>query len=270
VDDARQALPRLLAHFYPEELPEPGIHPTAVLGREVELGQGITIGPYAVIGDRASLGDGVFIGSHSVVGADCAIGERSVLHPHVVLYPKAILGARVVLHSGVRIGADGFGYLASPTGVQKMPQVGGCLIGDDVEIGANSTIDRGSIGRTEIGRFTKIDNLVQVAHNCLVGQGVIMVAQVGLGGSTVVGDGVLIGGQAGLSGHFEVGAGAKIAAQSGVIKSVPAGKTVTGFPARENREFLRATGNLYKLPETLKRVKELEDRLARLEDSGET
>lgn len=269
VEDARQALPVLLSHFFPEEIPEPGIHPTAVLGKGVELGEGITIGPYAVIGDRASLSDGVFIGSHTVVGADCAVGERSVLHPHVVLYPKAVLGARVVLHAGVRIGADGFGYLASPTGVQKIPQVGGCEIGDDVEIGANSTVDRGSIGRTEIGRFTKIDNLVQVAHNCLVGEGVIMVAQVGVGGSSVVGDGVLIGGQAGLSGHLEVGAGAKIAAQTGVIKSVPAGKTVTGFPARENREFLRATGNLYRLPAALKRLKELEDRLESLEDSGQ-
>jgi UDP-3-O-[3-hydroxymyristoyl] glucosamine N-acyltransferase len=267
VKDARKALPAVLAHFYPEVKPDPGIHPTAILGKGVDLGDRLTIGPYAVIGDGASLKDGVCIGAHAVVGEGCSIGEESVLHPHVVLYPKSVLGSRVVLHAGVRIGADGFGYVPTPKGPQKVPQVGACVIGDDVEIGANSCVDRGSIGRTEIGRNTKIDNLVQVAHNCLVGKGVIIVAQVGVGGSSVVGDGVMLGGQSGLSGHLEVGAGARVAAQAGVIKSVPAGQTVTGFPARENREFLRAMGNLYNFPDTLRRLKKLEDRLASMEKS---
>jgi UDP-3-O-[3-hydroxymyristoyl] glucosamine N-acyltransferase len=269
VEDPRQAVLPLLAHFFPDAPPEPGIHPTAVLGKGVALGRELTIGPYAVIGDGTSLGDGVRLGAHSVVGENCVVGNQSVLHPHVVLYPNTVLGSRVVLHAGVRIGADGFGYVPAGGGIRKVPQVGACVIGDDVEVGANSCIDRGSIGRTEIGASTKIDNLVQVGHNVRVGRSVLMAAQAGIGGSIDIGDGAMIGGQAGLAGHLDIGPGAKLAAQAGVIGDVPAGRTVAGFPARENREFLRATANLYKLPDALKRVKDLEERLARLEESEE-
>lgn len=269
VDDPRQAVVPLLAHFFPDAPPSPGIHSTAILGKGVVLGKELTVGPYAVIGDGTSLEDGARIGAHSVVGENCVVGRESVLHPHVVLYPNTVLGSRVELHAGVRIGADGFGYVPTEEGIRKVPQVGGCVIGDDVEVGANACIDRGSIGRTEIGASTKIDNLVQIGHNVRVGRAVFMAAQAGIAGSIDIGDGVMIGGQAGLAGHLDIGAGAKLAAQAGVIGDVPAGMTVTGFPARENREFLRAMANLFKLPKALRKVREIDERLATLEESGE-
>ena len=268
VKDPHSVLPQLLAHFYPEPAPEPGIHPTAVLGRGVELGKEVTIGPYAVLEDGVALGDRARIGAHSVLGAGSTVGEDSVTHPHVVLYPGTRVGARVILHAGVRLGVDGFGYVPSEDGIQKVPQVGGCVVEDDVEIGANCSIDRGSIGRTVIGRFTKLDNLVHMGHNVQIGKGVFLAGQTGIAGSATVGNGVMTGGQVGIGGHLEVGDGVRLGGQAGVIGDVPPGKTLLGFPAREQREFLRATGMVYKLPETMKRLKTIEERLAALEESG--
>jgi UDP-3-O-[3-hydroxymyristoyl] glucosamine N-acyltransferase len=265
VPDPHKALPGLLPRFYPTPRARPGIHPTAVLGTGVELGERVTIGPYAVLEEKAVLGDDVRIGAHTVVGAGCVIGDDSVLHPHVVLYPGTQLGARVILHAGVRLGVDGFGYVPSEGGIEKVPQVGACVLADDVEVGANSTIDRGSIGRTVVGRFTKLDNLVHLAHNVQVGQGVMAAAMTGVAGSVDIGDGVLLGGQAGISGHLEIGPGARVAAQGGVIGDIPAGTTVSGYPARDHREYLRAMGMVFKLPETVKRLKDLERRLTALE-----
>ena len=266
VPDPHKALPHLLSHIYRTPAPKPGIHPTAVLGPGVEMGEGVTIGPYAVIEEGVVLGNGVRIGAHSVVGAECSVGDDSVLHPHVVLYPGTRIGARVILHAGARLGVDGFGYVPSEGGIDKVPQVGACVLADDVEVGANSTIDRGSIGQTVVGRFTKLDNLVHLAHNVQVGQGVMMAAMTGVAGSVDIGDGVLLGGQAGISGHLEIGAGARVAAQGGVIGDIPAGTTVSGYPARDHREYLRAMGMVFKLPETVKRMKELERRLEALEE----
>lgn len=266
VEDPHRALPRLLAHFYPPAQGEAGIHPTAVLGKGVELGRGIYLGPYVVIDDGARIGNGARVGAHSVVGANCVVGDDSVLHPHVVLYPDTQVGARVILHSGARLGSDGFGYVPEGEGIRKVPQVGACVVEDDVEVGANTCIDRGSIGKTVVGRFTKLDNLVQIAHNVQVGRGVLMAAMTGVAGSAEVGDGVMTGGQAGISGHLEVGARARLAAQAGVIADVSADSTVSGFPARDHREFLRGMASLLRLPGTLKRLRELESRLAKLED----
>jgi UDP-3-O-[3-hydroxymyristoyl] glucosamine N-acyltransferase len=268
VNDPHTALPTLLNHFYPQKREEPGIHPTAVLGKGVELGSGVSIGPYAVVEDRARLGSGVRVGAHSVLGRGCVVGEDTIIHPHVVLYPGTRLGARVILHSGARLGVDGFGYVPVEDGVVKIPQVGACVVDDDVEVGANTCIDRGSIGKTVVGRFTKIDNLVHLAHNVQVGRGVLMAAMTGVAGSVDIGDGVMTGGQAGISGHLEVGAGARVAAQGGVIGDVPPGKTVSGFPARDHREFLRAMSMTLKLPETVRKLKELEARIAALEDTS--
>jgi UDP-3-O-[3-hydroxymyristoyl] glucosamine N-acyltransferase len=268
VKDPHGALPKLLAHFYPTPLPEAGIHPTAVLEKGVELGEGITIGPYVVVGDGTVLGDGVRIGAHSVLGAECIVGADSVIHPHVVLYPGTRLGARVILHAGTCLGVDGFGYVPVEGEIRKVPQVGVCVVEDDVEVGANSCIDRGSIGRTIIGKSTKLDNLVHLAHNVQLGQGVLMAAQVGVAGSSIIRDGAMFGGQVGISGHLEIGEGVRVGGQGGVIGDVPPGKTVLGFPARDHREYLRAMGMAFKLPETVRRLKEVEERLAALEKSG--
>ncbi len=268
VEDAHQALPRLLAFFHPPAPFKPGIHSTVVLGKGVELGSGVSLEPYVVIGDGTRIENGVRVGAHSVVGANCVVGEDSVLHPHVVLYPRTRVGARVILHSGARLGVDGFGYVPEGGGIRKVPQVGACVVGDDVEVGANTCIDRGSIGQTTVGRFTKLDNLVHLAHNVQVGQGVLMAAMTGVAGSVEIGDGVMTGGQAGISGHLEVGAGARLAAQAGVIGDIPPGTTVSGFPARDHREYLRGMASLLKLPETLRKLKEMESRLAKLEEPG--
>jgi UDP-3-O-[3-hydroxymyristoyl] glucosamine N-acyltransferase len=175
----------------------------------------------------------------------------------VTIYPGATLGARTTIHSGARIGSDGFGYVFRDGAHQKIPHVGRCIIGDDVEIGANTTIDRGSIDDTVVGSGTKIDNLVQIAHNVRIGEKCLVIAQVGIAGSATIGDGVVIAGQAGISGHISIGAGARIAAQAGVFGDVPAGETWSGYPARPHRESLRASAALFKLAGMMRRLEKL-------------
>lgn len=258
VNDAHRALATVLPHLYPEgERAAPGVHPTAVVGAS-RLGEDVEIGPYAVIGDGARLGDRVRIGAHVVVGDGCELGDDVTLHPHATLYPGVRVGARSVLHSGVRVGVDGFGYVVVGGGQRKIPQVGGCVIGEDVEVGANTTIDRGSVGATEIGDGVKIDNLVQLGHNVRVGEHSVIVAQVGIAGSTTVGRGVTLAGQAGLAGHIEIGDGATIAAQAGVFGDVPAGEVYSGYPARPHREALRAQAGIFRLSKLTRRMRALE------------
>lgn len=257
VADPRRALARLLPELHPEERPAPGVHPTAVLGEGVEVDPTATVGAYAVIGDGTRIGARARIGAHVVVGRRCVIEADAVLNPQVTLYDGVEVGERSIVHSGARLGSDGFGYVWE-NGHRKVPQVGGCRLEADVEIGANTTIDRGSIGDTVIGRGTKIDNLVQVGHNCRIGRHVIVVSQVGISGSTRVGDGAVLGGQVGVQGHIEIGAGAKIGGQAGVFGDVPAGETWSGYPARPHREALRSQAALFKLPELAKRLRALE------------
>ena len=255
VADVHRSLPAILELLHPEAPAVPGIHPTAVLEHGVQLGADVVIEAYAVIGRDSRVGDGARVGAHCVLGRDCVLGAGVYLHPHVTLYDRTEVGARSILHSGVCIGVDGFGYATVEGSHRKIPQVGSCRIGSDVEIGANTTIDRGSIGPTEIGDGCKIDNLVQIGHNVRVGADTIIIAQVGVAGSTRIGRRVTLGGQAGLQGHIRIGDGATIGAQAGVFGSVPPGAVYSGYPARPHRDALRAQAALFRLPRLLRQLR---------------
>ena len=252
-----EALLQLLPRFHRPVPRQPGIDPTARIGRGVRLGADVTVGPFAVIGDGAGIGDRSWIEPHVVIGDGVTIGDDCRLHPGVVLHPGTVLGDRVAVHAGARLGSDGFGYVFQDGAHQKLPHVGRCIIGDDVEIGANTTIDRGSVDDTVIGAGTKIDNLVHIAHNVRIGRLCLLMAQVGIAGSAHIGDGVIFAGQSGLAGHREIGARARIAAKAGVISDVPAGETWSGYPARPHREALRASAALFKLADMMRKLERL-------------
>jgi UDP-3-O-[3-hydroxymyristoyl] glucosamine N-acyltransferase len=249
VADPHAALLAVLPRLYPEPAWEPGVHRTAVIGAGTVWEDPVAIGPYAVLGRGVRLGKNVRIGAACVLGDGVQVGDDVQLFPHVVCYSGTIIGRRVILHAGVRLGSDGFGYVPGRGGEppRKIPQVGRCIIGDDVEIGANTTIDRGSVDDTVIGPGTKIDNLVQIGHNCRIGARCLIAGQAGIAGSTHVEDDVFLAGQAGLADHVTVGRGARVTVQGGVIGDIAPGATVSGYPARSHREFLRAQGALYRL-----------------------
>jgi UDP-3-O-[3-hydroxymyristoyl] glucosamine N-acyltransferase len=257
VDKPHEALLALLPVLYAPTEREAGIHPTARIGRGAEIGDAVYLGPYVVIGDGARIGDRAWLDSHVVVGDGVEIGADSHLYPGVVLYSGTRLGQRVQLHAGARIGSDGFGYVFRGGVHQKIPHVGRCIVEDDVEIGANTTIDRGSIDDTVIGAGTKIDNLVHVGHNVRIGRLCLLMAQVGIAGSTRIGDGVIFAGQAGIGGHINIGDGARIAGQAGVFGDVPAGESWSGYPARPHKESLRATAALFKLAGMIRGLEKL-------------
>jgi UDP-3-O-[3-hydroxymyristoyl] glucosamine N-acyltransferase len=252
--------------FAPPRRRWPGISPLAYLGREVELGQEVSIAPLVFIGDRVRLGDRVTIMAGCVIGDEVEIGADSWLYPKVTILERCRLGRQVTINSGTVIGSDGFGYVPQPEGHFKIPQLGTVVIEDQVEIGANCAIDRGALGETRVGRGTKIDNLVHLAHNVTVGEHSFLVAQVGVSGSTKLGNRVALGGQVGLVGHIELGDGVQVGAKSGVHHSLPAGQTVSGYPARPQQEWVRIMGHLPKLPEIYQRLKQLEQRLTKLSD----
>ena len=268
-DNPYYCFQKVLEIFY-DRRPEvvEGIHDTAIVGEGVTLGEGVSIGPYAVVGDHTRIGDRTILCAAVRVGRNCEIGEETVIYPNVTLYRNTEAGNRVIFHAGAVIGSDGFGFAVEGGGYHKIPQVGRVVIEDDVEIGANTTIDRAAMGVTRIGRGTKIDNLVQIAHNVVIGENCGIAAQVGISGSTRIGDGVEIGGQAGFVGHIEIGDGSKIGAQAGVTKSFPPGSVITGYPARDLREMKRIEASETRLPELIrvvrdqgKRIEELERRL---------
>jgi UDP-3-O-[3-hydroxymyristoyl] glucosamine N-acyltransferase len=257
------AFAQAVGRFAPAPVePAPGVHPSAVVAPDATLGHGISIGPCAVIETGATVGDGTVIGANAYVGPGARIGSRCHLYPLVVVRERCVLGDRVTVHSGTVIGSDGFGYETVEGRHVKIPQVGIVQVDDDVEIGANSAIDRARFGRTWIGAGTKIDNLVQVAHNVVIGPHSIIVAQVGISGSTRLGHHVVIGGQAGLAGHIEVGDGTMIAAQSGVSKNVPPGQKLLGSPAVPMREFKETFAYSNNLKKLFDRVNALEKALA--------
>jgi UDP-3-O-[3-hydroxymyristoyl] glucosamine N-acyltransferase len=259
VEKPQEALMSLLPRFERATAVPRGVHATAVVGTGVRLGRDVSIGPYAVLGDGVEIGDETVIGEYCSVGARARVGARSRLYPTVVVYAGARIGDRVVVHAGARIGSDGFGYVQRDGQHLKIPHVGGCIIEDDVEIGANTTIDRGSIDDTVIGAGTKIDNLVQIGHNVRIGRACLIMAQVGIAGSVRVEDGCMVLGQVGISGHHTIGKGARLAAQAGIFGDIPAGETWSGYPARPHKEALRAQAALFKLPNLLRRIERLLD-----------
>ena len=257
VKDPHRAMLDVVRAIYPPRPRAAAVHPTAAVGAGAALGRDVALGPRVIVGAGARLGDRVELMAGVVVGDGVAIGDDTTLYPNVVCYPGTVVGARVLVHAGVVLGSDGFGYVPGRTGHEKLPHVGRCVIGDDVEIGANTTIDRGSVDDTVIGPGTKIDNLVQIGHNCRVGARCLLMAQVGLAGSTHLEDDVILAGQVGVAGHLTIGRGARIAAQSGVMGDVPAGATWFGYPARDRREALRAIAGSYRMAGIVGDVEEL-------------
>lgn len=242
-----------------------GIHPTAVVGRDVSLGKDVSIGAYAVVEDNVSIGDNTVIYAGCYLGHRVRIGSGSVIYPHVSIREEVSIGSRVIIHNGTVIGSDGFGFATVDGLHHKIPQIGTVEIGDDVEIGANVTIDRSRFDRTVIGKGTKIDNLVQIAHNVVIGENSIVVAQVGISGSTVIGNNVILAGQAGLVGHINIGDNAVVMAQSGVSKSIPAGTAVWGYPAKPVGIAKRVNAAVQNLPKLYNSIAALKKRIEELE-----
>lgn len=250
--------------FPPTPAIEKGIHPTAVIEANVRLGEDVRIGAHVFIGENAVVGDRTVIMPGSVVEASVTIGSDVILSARACIKTRCVLGDRVIIHSGAVIGSDGFGFTVENGKYVKIPQVGIVVIEDDVEIGANTTVDRATLGVTRIGRGTKIDNLVQVAHNCTIGENTVIAGQAGLSGSTHVGSNVQIGGQAGFGGHTKVGDGAIVGAQAGVIKDVPEKAFVFGAPARPKGEEGRILASMARLPEMIKEMKALKEQVRKL------
>jgi UDP-3-O-[3-hydroxymyristoyl] glucosamine N-acyltransferase len=260
------ALAKMLAIFYPLQKPPAGIHETAFVGRDVTLGAGVHIGPNAVVKDGASIGDRSVVDAGAVVGERAAIGADCVVHSNATLYRDVTLGDRVIVHSGTVIGSDGFGYTQEGTRRVKIPQVGTVVVEDDVEIGANVAIDRSTLGATVIRRGTKIDNLVQIAHNVVIGEDSVVCGLVGVSGSVTIGDNVTLAGQVGLADHVKIGSNATIGAQSGVTKDLEGGQYYLGSPAVPIGQASRQYAVIANLPELSKRVRELERQIERLKD----
>ncbi len=256
--NVRVAFARMIALLSPEPPTAAGIHPTAVLGQGTTLGPDCSIGPYVVIGDGCTLGAGVVVHASSTIGRQVSVGDRSVLYPHVTIYDRSVIGRHVVLHAGVVIGSDGFGYAPEAGQQIRIPHVGRVVLDDEVEVGANTTIDRATLGETHIGAGTKIDNLVQIGHNVRIGKNVVIVAGVDIAGSVTIGDGAILAGQAGIVDHVEVGAGATVLVRGLVAKDVPPGAVVSGMPARPHRDELKLQATLRRLPDLLARVDALE------------
>lgn len=269
VADPRVAFGRLVRLFRPEEGREGGIDPTAVIRPGAELGPEVSVGAYAVVQAGAEVGEGSHVGPHTVVHGGARVGRDCEIHDGCTIRGCVRLGDRVRVLSGARLGTEGFGYAGEGDGTMRFPQVGRCVIGDDVEVGANVTVDRGALRDTVVGARTKIDNLVHIGHNVRIGEDCMIVAQVGVAGSVEVGDGAQLGGQAGVAGHLTIGDGARIAGQAGVIGDVPAGATYSGYPARPHPEAMRASAETFRLRELRGRVRELEAEVRELEGDGE-
>jgi UDP-3-O-[3-hydroxymyristoyl] glucosamine N-acyltransferase len=259
--DPSYALARLLAVLHPGERRPAGIHPTAILEPGCAVDPSAHVGPYAVIGAGSRIAAGAAVLAFVAIGRGCAVGEGAVLHPHAVLYDDTEVGAGSIVHAGVVLGADGFGYATHGGAHHKVPQIGRVVLEGDVEVGANSTIDRATLGETRIGAGSKIDNLVQVGHNVEVGRHCILCGQAGIAGSTRLGNYVVLAGQSGVSGHIQLGDGVQVAAKSAALSSLEPGTVVAGIPAIEMRKWRRQAVLLSRLEEMSRRVRALEKKL---------
>jgi len=260
VPNARIAFAKVLPLFFPEPLFPPGIHPTAIVPPDAKVDPAAHVGPYCVLSKGVRIGARSVLQGGDFIAANCVLGEDVNLFPNVTLYPATELGNRVRVHSGTVIGSDGFGYVQDAGIHRKVPQIGSVIIRDDVEIGANVTIDRGALGPTIIGRGTKIDNLVQIAHNVTIGEHCLVVSQAGIAGSSKLGNYVVLAGQVGIAGHLKIGNRVSVAAQSGVMHNIPDGEKWLWTPAQPDRQAKRQMIALQQLPDLLRRVNELEKR----------
>jgi UDP-3-O-[3-hydroxymyristoyl] glucosamine N-acyltransferase len=264
-EDPRLAFSKVLEFFAPERRTQPGVHPTAVVGKNVTMGEGVSVGAHAFVGDNAILERDVAIHPLAYVGYEATVGENTEIHPHVYIGDRVSLGSNCIVHAGAVIGSDGFGYLQTATGHRKIPQIGTVIIGDDVEIGANTTVDRATVSATVIGSGTKLDDAVHIAHNCIIGRNCLFAGQVALAGSTEIGDNVVMGGQVGVNDHVKICSNTMIGAQAAVMGDIQKPGVYSGYPARDHRSQLRLLAMQHKLPELLERIKELEGRLAELD-----
>ncbi len=264
------AFARAVALFAPPSTQKPGVDPLSSVATDATIGSGASIGPFVTVGAGASIGARTIVFPQAAIGAGVRVGDDCLVYAHVSLRDRVVIGHRVILHDGVVIGSDGFGFAKQADGTHlKIPQTAGVVIEDDVEIGANSTIDRPAVGETRVRAGTKIDNLVHIAHGVSVGQRVIFAAQVGVSGSTVVEDDVILAGQVGVAGHLRLGKGVMATAQSGIPGSIEAGQYVSGSPAMPHQDWLKASAAYRQLPALRKRVAELEHRIAELEEKLE-
>jgi UDP-3-O-[3-hydroxymyristoyl] glucosamine N-acyltransferase len=255
-----------VALFADETRPAPGVDPRAFVAPDATLGPDVSVGPFVWVAAGATIGARTIVYPFVAIGPRARIGADCILHSHVAIRERVVLGDRVIVQNGAVIGSDGFGFAKRPDGThQKIPQAGDVVIEDDVEIGANTTIDRPAVGETRVGAGTKIDNLVQIAHGVRLGRNVLLAAQVGIAGSTVLEDDVVLAGQVGVAGHLTIGRGAVATAQTGIPNDVPAGALVSGYPAVPNREWRKTSALLRRLPELKKTVADLEARVAALE-----
>lgn len=261
VKNARVAFARALTYFFPEPPFAAGIHPTAVIAASAQVDPTAHIGPHCVVGERVRIGARSVLQAGNHVGADSVLGEDVNLFPNVTVYPRTQIGNRVRIHAGSTIGSDGYGYVLDQGAHLKVPQIGNVVIGDDVELGANMTVDRGALGSTVIGRGTKIDNLVQIAHNVVIGEHCLIVAQVGVAGSSRLGNYVVVAGQAGVAGHLKIGNQVVIGGQSGVMTDIPDGQKWLGSPAKPDQQMKREFIAVTHLPQLLKKISSWEKKL---------
>lgn len=270
VDDPYMAFARALTLFHPPQRPAPGIDPTASVAPGVVLGQGAWVGPRAVIGEGTVIGADAVIHPGVVIYPRVRIGDGFIAHAGAVIREEVVIGNRVTVHAGAVIGSDGFGYVPNPAGHVKIPQVGTVVLEDDVEIGANATIDRAAMGATVVGRGAKIDNLVMIAHGCRIGAGSLLAGQVGLAGGTTLGRFVMLGGQVGAAGHLTIGDGTQVAAKTGINGDLPGGRVFgSQVPPMEARHWRRVSASVQRLPDLFRRVRGIERRLGVVEAEGE-
>lgn len=262
VENVSLAFSKMLDHYRPSPpQPEPQIHSQATVSENAILGVNIYIGPNVVVEDEAVVENGAVVKANSYIGYKARVGANSLIHPRVTLYNNCAVGENVIIHSGTVIGSDGYGFTRTQEGIEKIPQKGGVVIEDNVEIGANCTIDRGTISNTRVGKGTKLDNLIQLGHNVEVGEYCFIVAQTGIAGSTKVDDGVTIAGQVGIAGHIKIGKNAQIAAKSGITKDVPPNTTMFWYPAREHSKARKDIVNIRRISKLKERIKKLEQEI---------